>query len=110
MYYSKGFLVRPGEESRRVRRQVAVLPQFTREWVPASGKAVPDWLRETPLSSPLAAVGVKALLQPRGPSSLRVASSPGDAGGGGARVLTLRSAASIRSAAAPQPPCRAAAR
>jgi hypothetical protein len=77
-------------------RQVVVVPRFTREWVPPSGKAVPDWLRESALASPLEELGVGALLDSDGPAAVRVAdASPGLPPSDGG-MLTFRSAASLR--------------
>ena len=53
--------------------QVVVVPRFVKEWVPPSGKTVPDWLRESALSSPLSSLGVGSLLLPDAPPSVRVA-------------------------------------
>jgi hypothetical protein len=77
---------------------VVVVPRFTRQWIPTSGKAVPDWLRETVLSRPLAALGVEALLQSDGPASVRLAGDSAHVTDGDANALTFRAAAKIRSA------------
>ena len=76
--------------------QVVVLPRYTREWIPPSGKAVPDWLRESPLSKPLASLGVSALLQPDAPPSVRVAGGSTSLASAEGSQFTFRAASSIR--------------